>query len=177
MFLYNTKEIYFSKVFKFVFNEKLNMFTIWNGGRVFFLKLPSFFFFKIVDSKNIRFIFFKYFYYITFFKHILNLDIKLSSFYFFRIKLKGLGYRVTHLTKSVVRLFFNRSNFFYMHIPSSILLKYKNRRLFFISTRLEDLKLSMLYLLMLKKQIVYRLKGLFFPKQIFLIKPGKNKFR
>jgi hypothetical protein len=49
--------------------------------------------------------------------------------------------------------------------------------LFFISTRLEDLKLSMLYLLMLKKQIVYRLKGLFFPKQIFLIKPGKNKFR
>jgi len=64
-----------------------------------------------------------------------------------------------------------------MHIPSSILLKYKNRRLFFISTRLEDLKLSMLYLLMLKKQIVYRLKGLFFPKQIFLIKPGKNKFR
>jgi hypothetical protein len=127
--------------------------------------------------KKLSFIFLNYFYFIAFLKHILNFDARLSLFYFFRVKLKGLGYRVTHLSKSIVRLFFNRSNFFYMHIPPSVLLKYKNRRLFFISTQLEVLKLSMLYLLMLKKQSVYRLKGLFFPKQIMLLKPGKNKFR
>ena len=64
-----------------------------------------------------------------------------------------------------------------MHIPASILLKYKNRRLIFISTHLEHLKVSMLHLVLLKKQILYRLKGLFFPRNILLIKPGKNKFR
>jgi hypothetical protein len=164
-----------SKHFKFIF--KSNEFIIWNEGRLFFFNLPSFYFYKWVEFKTLSFIFISYFHFISFLKHLFNYDKKLNYFYFFRIKLKGLGYRVTPLSNNLLRLFFNRSNFFYMHIPSCMLLKYKNRRLFFISTRLEDLKVSMHYLLLLKKQIVYRLKGLFSPKQIFLIKPGKNKFR
>lgn len=102
---------------------------------------------------------------------------KLSSFYYLRLKLKGLGYRIIHVSTFLVKLFFNRSNFFYMHIPKSILFRYKIRRLFFLSTKLVDLRNLMINLLLLKKYIVYRLSGLFYPRQIILLKPGKNKFR
>ncbi len=77
----------------------------------------------------------------------------------------------------LVKIFFNRSNFFYIYIPRTILFRYKIRRLFFLSTKLTDLKLLMINLLLLKKYIVYRLSGLFYPRQIILLKPGKNKFR
>jgi len=94
-----------------------------------------------------------------------------------RLKLKGLGYRIVHLSKFLVKIFFNRSNFFYLHIPVSILFRYKIRRLFFLGIKLTDLRLLMINLLLLRKYIVYRLSGLFYPRQIILLKPGKNKFR
>ena len=64
-----------------------------------------------------------------------------------------------------------------MHIPKTILFRYKIRRLFFLSINLIDLRNLSLNLLLLKKYIVYRLSGLFYPRQIILLKPGKNKFR
>jgi len=107
----------------------------------------------------------------------LQLYNKLISFYYLRLKLKGLGYRIIHITKFLIKIFFNRSNYFYVHLPNTILFRYKIRRLFFLSTRLADLRLLMINLLLLKKYIVYRLSGLFYPSQILLLKPGKNKFR
>lgn len=64
-----------------------------------------------------------------------------------------------------------------MHLPRTILLRYKIRRLFFLSTKLVDIRNLMINLLLLKKYIIYRLSGLFYPRQIILLKPGKNKFR
>lgn len=34
-----------------------------------------------------------------------------------------------------------------------------------------------LHLLLLKEFIIYKLNGIYYTRQIFLIKPGKNKFR
>ena len=34
-----------------------------------------------------------------------------------------------------------------------------------------------LYLLFLKEFVIYRLSGIYYTRQIILIKPGKNKFR
>ena len=91
--------------------------------------------------------------------------------------MKGLGYRIIHISTFLIKVFFNRSNFFYIHVPTSILFRYKIRRLFFLGTRINELKLLMINFLLLKKYIVYRLSGLFYPRQIILLKPGKNKFR
>lgn len=91
--------------------------------------------------------------------------------------MKGLGYRIVHLSKSIIKIFFNRSNFFYIHLSNTILFRYKIRRLFFLSTNLNDLRLLMINFLYLKKYIIYRLSGVFYPRQIILLKPGKNKFR
>jgi hypothetical protein len=172
----NISSYNFSKDFRFFFFKKKDLVILKKKTRFFFLKLPNLFFYKY-NEKTFKFIFLSYFHYITFFKHILELYNKLSSFYYLRLKLKGLGYRIVHLSSHLIKIFFNRSNYFYVHIPVSILFRYKIRRLFFLSTRLVDLRLLMINILLLKKYIVYRFSGLFYPRQILLLKPGKNKFR
>lgn len=166
----------FGKKFEIYFLEKMSSVILKKKSRFFFLSLPCIYFFK--SKKNLlSFCFLQYFHYISFFKHMSQLYNKLSSFYYLRLKLKGLGYRIIHLSRSLVKFFFNRNNFFYMHLPGTILFRYKIRRLFFLSTKLSDLKILMINLLLLKKYIIYRLSGIFFPRQIILLKPGKNKFR
>lgn len=167
---------FFSYDLQLYFFKKKNVIILKKKTRFFFLNLPQLFFLKI-SYFNLSFLFLNYFHYISFFKHILQFYNKLSNFYYLRLKLKGLGYRILLLTSSLIKIFFNRSNFFYVHVPNSILLRYKIRRLFFISTRLDDLRILMLNLLLLKKYIIYRFSGLFYPRQILLLKPGKNKFR
>jgi hypothetical protein len=144
--------------------------------RYFIFKLPFLYFYKqIKDSFN--FIFLSRFHYITFIKHLFNFYDKLYTFYYFNLKLKGLGYRIFSISKSLIKIFLNRSNFFYLHISSKVLLKYKTRRFFFISTDLGSLRVLVINLLLLKEFIIYRVNGIYYPRQILLIKPGKNKFR
>src|ERR1700761_8086135 len=127
--------------------------------RYFLFKLPFIFFYK-QNKESSNFIFFSKF-----------------NFYYFNLKLKGLGYRVFRISKFLIKIFLNRSNFFYMHISSKVLLKYRTRRFFFISTDLGTLKVLVINLLLLKEFIIYRVNGIYYPRQILLIKPGKNKFR
>lgn len=169
---------YFGKGFNIFFFIHTNYIILKKKSRFFFLKIPYIYFLKSQSQNEIiSFIFPNYFCYVSFLRHIIQLYNKLSSFYYLRLKLKGLGYRIVHISNNLVKIFFNRSNFFYLHLPMSVLFKYKIRRLFFISTKLTDLRNLMITLLLVKKYIVYRLSGLFYPRQIILLKPGKNKFR
>lgn len=126
---------------------------------------------------DFKFIFLKKFHYISFIKHLYNFYNNLFCFYYYTLKLKGLGFRVFHITKKLVKIFFNRSNFFYLHIPNEILLKYRTRKFFFLSSNYNILKITILHLLFLKEFIIYRLNGIYYTRQIILVKPGKNKFR
>jgi hypothetical protein len=63
-----------------------------------------------------------------------------------------------------------------MHVPFSILVKAKRRRLFLIGFDRSVLKEVFLHLGFLKKLIPYKLRGFFFPKQFVLMKPGKKRF-
>lgn len=167
---------FFGKNFNIYFLLKNNYIILINKSRFFFIKLPYIYFYKNIENFY-SFIFLNKFHYITFFRHISHFYNKLCSFYYLRLKLKGLGYRIIHISTFLVKIFFNRSNFFYVHLPKSILFRYKIRRLFFLSTKLTDIRILLINLLLLKKYIVYRLSGLFYPRQIILLKPGKNKFR
>jgi hypothetical protein len=167
---------HFGKEFNIFFLLKKNYIILKKKSRFFFLKIPSIYFYKKKEKIN-SFLFNSYFTFISFIKHLLQLHNKLYSFYYLRLKLKGLGYRIIHLSQFLVKIFFNRSNYFYLHIPKTILFKYKIRRLFFLSTKIMDLSNLVINLLLLKKYIIYRLSGLFYPRQIILLKPGKNKFR
>jgi hypothetical protein len=172
----NIINFFFGKNFKFYFLLRNNYIILEKKSRFFFLKLPYIYFYKSMQN-FLSLFFINYFHFISFFKHIVQLYNKLSSFYYLKLKLKGLGYRIIHISKLLIKLFFNRNNFFYVHLPKTILFRYKIRRLFFLSTKLTDLRNLMINILLLKKYIVYRLSGLFYPRQIILLKPGKNKFR
>jgi hypothetical protein len=169
-------EFVFGKDFNIYFFLKKGFIIIKKKSRFFFFKLPYIYFYKN-NKYIISFFFLNFLHYMSFFRHILHFYNKLCSFYYLRLKLKGLGYRIIHISTFLIKIFFNRSNFFYIHLPKTVLFKYKIRRLFFLSTKLTDIRNLLINLLLLKKYIIYRLSGLFYPRQIILLKPGKNKFR
>jgi hypothetical protein len=173
-YLFNTYKFY--KFFNYYIDLVYNIIIIIVNLRFFIFKIPPIFFYKL-DNNNYKFIFFKKNFYITFLRHLFNFYNRFFIFYYFRLKLKGLGYRIFNVTKNLIKVFFNRNNFFYIHISLCILLKNRTRRLFFISTSNEALSVTIISILYLKEFVVYRQQGLYYPRQILLIKPGKNKFR
>jgi hypothetical protein len=173
-YLYNSYT--FSKLFNYYIDLFHNVIIIIFKSRYFIFKIPSIFFYKI-NNISLKILFLNKFYYVTFLKHLFNFYSRFFSFYYFRLKLKGLGFRIFKVSKHLIKIFFNRTNFFYIHIPSCILLKYRTRRMFLISTNYEVLSVLIINILLLKEFIIYRQTGLYYPRQILLIKPGKNKFR
>ena len=131
---------YIKKFYKLNFDFKNYINFIYNkiiisvNMNFILFKLPSFLFYKSNNtSENI--IFLTKFHYITFLKHLFNFYNSFFCFYYYTLKLKGLGYRIFQVTKNLLKIFFNRSNFFYLHIPSSILLKYRTRKFFFLGVQ------------------------------------------
>lgn len=173
---FNTNVYLFNKLFNFYLDINSNCIIINIKTKIFILKLPSIYFLKKINY-NLFFIFLKKFYYITFIKHLFNFYTIFFLLYFFNLKLKGLGFRVFIVSKNLIKIFLNRSNYYYLHIPKTVLLKYKTRRFFFISNNYNVLKVLILNLLFLKEFIIYRVTGIYYLRQIILIKPGKNKFR
>lgn len=168
----------FNKNFNYYIDYLYNKIIIVMNSRYFLLKLPSIFFFNKLNKKvKESFILLTKFHYITFLKHLFNFYNSFFCFYYYILKLKGLGYRVFQVSKNLIKIYFNRSNFFYLHIPYSVLLKYRTRKFFFISSHYNTLKVMILRLLLLKEFIVYKISGIFYTRQIILIKPGKNKYR
>lgn len=104
------------------------------------------------------------------------LYIRFFFLFFLKIKLKGLGYRVKHLSVNLVRVFMGFTNFFYIHIPFFVFIKARRRRLFLSSFNKNFLMTIFLQLFFLKEHIPYKLRGFFYPKQIILMKPGKKRF-
>lgn len=131
---------YIKKLYKFNINFKsyinfmYNKIIICVNKNFILFKLPSYLFYKnCIASENI--IFLTKFHYITFLKHLFNFYNSFFCFYYYTLKLKGLGYRIFQVSKNLLKIFFNRSNFFYLHIPSSVLLKYRTRKFFFLGVK------------------------------------------
>lgn len=55
-------------------------------------------------------------------------------------------------------------------------MKYKKRKLFYLSYNFCMLRILIISLVLLKKLIVYRIRGLLLPKKILFVKPGKKRF-
>lgn len=143
---------------------------------LFIFKIPFSFFLK--KEKNlVSFIFTKKKLYYILSNYIINFYNKFFILYHIFLKLKGLGYRIIQISRYLIKIFLNRSNYIYIYIPRKILFKYKMRSIFFLSLNYNILRILIINLLLLKKFSVYRINGILYPNKIILIKPGKNKFR
>lgn len=175
-FVYKVKEFLLFKGFNFIFNLYYNDFYLKFKNFFKKLKLPLLYFFKN-EKKKKSFFFITRFLFRTFLIHLFNFYNKFYSLYFFTLKLKGLGYRIFQISKYLIKIFLNRSNFYYLHLPYETLLKYRTRFFFLISVNLVILRSITNALLYLKEFSIYRILGIFYKSQILLVKPGKNKYR
>jgi len=98
------------------------------------------------------------------------------ALYFYRLKMKGLGFRIIKIALNFYRFFFNQTNYFYFYIPENILMLYKQRSLLFVGLSWDILKIVIVHVLLLKKLTIYRTRGLIYPRQVRILKPGKKRF-
>ena len=159
--------------FKIYFSYDLFYVKGLNGYSI--LKLPPKYFY-FINNNFISLKFLTYFFYKTFLNLFTNLYSKLYYYYYFKFKLQGLGFRIRKISVNFYKFFFTSTNFYYLHVPSNFLIKLKKRRLFYLSYDFCMLKILSVSLILLKKLIVYRLRGLISPKKIYFIKLVKNVF-
>lgn len=153
-----------------------SVFLLKGYSGLFLIKMPSYYFYSITNSNSFKFLFIDKFRFNLFFKNLINKLIYLSKIFFFRIRIKGLGYRIRKISTNLFRFFFTSTNFFYFHVPSNVLVKYKMRKMILLTNDKPVLKTLIAHLLMLKKIIPYFLRGVFSPRNIIVLKPGKKSF-
>lgn len=142
-------------------------------GDVLVLKVPSFSFFK-EGNQSYGFTFSSKICFKSFMRHFFFLSKPL--FYFLRLKVRGLGYRIKSLASNFFRFFIGTTNWYFFHAPRGIYVRVRRRRMLLVSLCASLVFLVFSHLLLLKKIIPYKLRGVFFPKQLILMKPGKKSF-
>ena len=171
--LIKKKIVNLSQKFDIFFSYKKSLLFFKGALGVATIKLPSYFFFKN-GFGVISLLFLNNFFFTSFFSQFLLNYKKMFLFNFVKLRIKGLGYRIKKICSSLFRFFFGSTNFFYFHVPSNVLVKFKKRRLILVSNDLATLKTILAQLLLLKKLSVYRVRGLIYPRQIVTLKIGKK---
>jgi len=155
--------------------DKTKVYLIGRSNLVIF-KMPSRYFIRLCNENSFSFLFLNYHFFKNFVNSFMVLQRKMFFYYFFRFKLKGLGYRIKRISKYLYRFFFISVNYFYLHLPKTVIFKYKKRRMFLLSSDWVDLRILVVNLLLLKCVTIYRLRGFSFPKRVIMLKPGKKRF-
>lgn len=144
---------------------------------IFVFRLPSRFYCSFNFEKLFyNFLFDRRYFFSSFLSHFLTGYRRLFFVFFLRLKVRGLGYRIRPLSRYLLRFFLGTTNYLFFHIPKQILVRARRRRLLLVSNNYEHLRLFYVNLLLLKKLIPYQLRGVFFPRQLILMKPGKKTF-
>lgn len=165
--LYDSFDVYFLSQKSLIFIKGLYGIGI--------IRLPKYYFF-ILDKYRINFMFNNKYFFSSFLGHFLSLNRNLNIFFFAKIKLRGLGYRIRPMTKKLLRIFMGFTNYIFFHVPENIFIKSRRRRMIIITNDLSKLRTLLANFFLLKNLSPYRLRGVFFPKQIILMKPGKKRF-
>ena len=135
------------------------------------LYMPNYFFMK---PNTFSFLFLDKYAFFTFWKQLFNLYSILRRVFFFRLKLKGLGYRIRKTTRRLYRFFFAFRHFYYLHLPHGIFAKHKKRLIVFFSNNKQKLNDIFAHLLLLKKMDFYsKTKSFIIPNKVLFIKKKK----
>jgi hypothetical protein len=147
---------FFRVVNKFNFKFLLNLNLIYFYTKIGYMKIfmPSFYFIK--NNKNsINFVFINKIKYLNILKQFLYYFNKCLKFFFFKIRLRGLGYKVEKFSIKLYRFFFAYNHYFYFHVPKDIFVKNRKRTLIIFSNNLMKINDIFSHLLLLKKLDLY----------------------
>jgi len=168
------KSYIFSKNFS-LFYFKSSFFVLSDNGYLI-LKLPQIYYEKRYAEK-LSLIFLSYYHFQSLLKSIITVYDRLCLYYFSRLRLKGLGYRIKYISESLYKFYFVFVNFYYLHIPLSIIFKKRGKILIFFSSNFWVLQTLLSKLVLLKATIPYIKSGLLFPKSIVILRVGKKRLK
>lgn len=136
------------------FLKNHNIFFLKNYIGFFKIYMPmNYFFFK--KDNNYNFLFIKKNNYYSILKQFLNFYKNLVKMFFFKLRLRGLGYRIKKISMKLYRFFFGVKHYFYFHISNDIFVKHRHRNIFIFSNNLSKLNDIFSHLLLLKKLDFY----------------------
>lgn len=139
-----------------------------NNNSVFFRNILGYLKYNMVSSyyvktkeNNIYFLFTKKSVYKNFINNFLFFFNKFFKFFFVKLRLRGLGYRIKKITKKLYRFFFAFNHYFYFHVSRDIFFKHRRRILIMFSNNLVKLNDIFSHLLLLKKLDFYERNNTF----------------
>lgn len=134
LYLLKKNELGLKKNVNFFFCKAYNIFIIRGLKGFTIFRLPCIYYYKDNNLYNqLFFILFSIFFFKSFLKLFFDCNKNLFLFFTFKLKIKGLGFRIRKLSTMLYKFFFTSVNFFYLHVPNNIILKNRKRRLFFLS--------------------------------------------
>jgi len=111
-------------------NNVLYFFTTFGPEK---FHMPNFFFIKHHGQKKISIILDNYNKYNMVFRQIVRIFSRSYRVYFFKLKLRGLGYKLwARINRRIIKFFFAYNHFFYLYIPKNIFFRRIKRKFFFI---------------------------------------------
>jgi hypothetical protein len=173
--------MYFIKVYKRFLYEDIKFFLInFNNliikgkfGKVF-INLNLYGFIKVENMLKFSFLFINKVLYSNFLKYFFKLYSFILKLYFFRLRLKGLGYRMFKINKNLLKFFFAKNHYYYFNIPLYSYVKIRRRNFFIISHNKILLNQLFHHFMLLKKLDLYEKTNSFISKnKILFIKKRK----
>jgi hypothetical protein len=156
---------YFKSGVKFFFNKELNKILFWNTVGYNILFLNNYYFFNN-NFKEKLFLFINKAEYIEFIKNFFSFYNKIFKIFYFKIIIRGLGYKIRKVTKRFFLFFFAVKHYFYFYIPNDIFIKIKGRRFYILCYNKMKLNNIFFQLLYLKKMDFYVKNKIFFLKKL-----------
>src|ERR1700749_1891363 len=173
--------MYFIKLFKQFLYEDIKFFLLNNDFLVIKGKfgkiLINLYLYGFINASNLlklKFLFINKLIYSNFLKYFFKLYSFILKLYFFRLRLKGLGYRMFRINRNMLKFFFAKNHFYYFYIPTYSYIKIRRRNFFVISFNKMLLNQLFHHFMLLKKLDLYEKTNSFISKnKILFIKKRK----
>lgn len=110
----------------------------------------------------------------SFYRRLLTYSGSFHRFFFFKLRMRGLGYRIRRLAPLLYRFYFTKTNYIHLHLPLSVFLYLRKRRLFLVSRRRDLLHKLVKHILNLHPPLPYNKRGFSYPRYLRRRKPGKK---
>ena len=175
LYRYYGKIIHLTNDIKISYSKKNSCLYIYNGKGIFLLFLPAYYFCKQISKSQLSFLFLNNFFFYSFKKQVILLSMRLKLFFFFKLRIRGLGFRVRNISNVIYYFFFNYTNFFYLYPPQLLLIRIYKKRILLLSFNWFLLKLVLSHILLLRKMGPYNFLGLRYKRQIILLKKSGKK--
>jgi len=130
--------------------KNINSLLLKYSYNILFIFLPFSYFIKKTFN-GFFFLFTNYYFFTSILSQLRNFYTSIIKFFFFKLRLRGLGYRIKRLSKKLFRFFFGIHHFFYFHVSTDLIVKKKKRYLLVFSNKLFKLNNVFNHLILLKK--------------------------